>query len=282
MCETAMTAGYPVAVITGACGGMGAACARVFARSRRLILTDVHPERLASLADEIERDGGSVLAKVAGDISKPATIRGVVAAVAEAGELTTLVHTAGVSPTLADWRTIVEVNLGGTVRLLDAVEPLLAPRAAAVLIASIAGHMFPPTPDVAAVLDTAAEPGLADRLEPHLPNGPRGLSGPAYGASKAGVMRVVEQRARAWSERGARIVSISPGLIATPMGLKEAREDEAVSSLLVKTPAGRWGTALDIASVAEFLASDRAAFVTGCDLRVDGGLIAALHHGANA
>lgn len=274
----------PLALITGACGGMGIACARVFSRRHRLLLTDLDAARLAALAEELRRDAGEAPAVVAGDIAAPELAGRLAEAAAGQGGLDVLVHTAGLSPALAGWEAIVEVNLAATVRLLDALEPQLAPGAAAVLLASMAGHLFASSPEIDAVLDTADEPGLAQRLEPHLraqpgANGPYGLAQPAYGASKYAVARLCEQRAIAWAQRGARIVSLSPGLIATPMGLKEAAENPAAGSLVAATPAGRWGTPLDIASAAEFLASDLAGFITGCDLRIDGGLTAALRHG---
>jgi len=277
----------PLAVITGACGGMGLACARVFARHHRLVLTDVSAERLASLAAQLTADGAVVAAQAAGDISGAEAIAAIAQAVEAHGPLGALVHTAGLSPALAPWDRIVEVNLSGTVRLLDALEPRLAPGAAAVLIASIAGHKFTSKPEIDALLADAGAPGLAERARPHLEALAGGadaqlLAATAYGFSKYGVIRLCEQRAGAWGARGARIVSISPGMISTPMGRKEVDENELASSMLKATPAGGWGAPLDIASAAEFLASDLAGFVSGCDLRVDGGLIGALNASASA
>jgi NAD(P)-dependent dehydrogenase (short-subunit alcohol dehydrogenase family) len=221
---------------------------------------------------------------VAGDLAEPATALEIARATSAGGGLDVLVHTAGLSPSLAGWEAIVEVNLVATVRLLDALEPQLQRGAAAVLIASMAGHIFDSTAEIDAVLDTVAEPGLAARLEPHLrrmtnAGGPGDLAASAYGATKRAVLRLCEQRAVTWGKRGARIVSVSPGLIATPMGRKEAAENEAAAALLRATPADRWGTPLDIAAAVEFLASDQAGFISGCDLRVDGGLTGGLRHG---
>ena len=81
-----------------------------------------------------------------------------------------------------------------------------------------------------------------------------------------------ESRAAAWGRKGARIVSISPGTIWTPMGRQEADSNPRVEAMVAATPTGRWGTSLDIAAAAAFLASAEASFVTGCDLPVDGGL----------
>jgi NAD(P)-dependent dehydrogenase (short-subunit alcohol dehydrogenase family) len=101
-----------------------------------------------------------------------------------------------------------------------------------------------------------------------------GASGAAYSLSKRAVIALAERRAVAWGAQGARIVSISPGLIATPMGRQEMAATDAAARLADVTPAGRPGTAAEIAQAARFLTSDEASFITGCDLRVDGGAVA--------
>lgn len=266
----------PVALITGAHGGMGAACARVFARSNKLVLTDRNAAQLDALRSQLEADGAAVLGTVAGDISDPATIERAVAATSEAGQFGALVHCAGLSPSLAGWRAILDVNLVASIRLLDAIEPLLRPGAVAVLVASIAGHMARATPEITAAIDAILERGDTSPLAAVIGvAGDEHATGASYGLSKYGVMRLVQKRAKAWGQKGARIVSISPGLIATSMGRTEASANPMAASLLTTTPIARWGTANDIASAAEFLCSDRASFITGCDLRVDGGAVAA-------
>jgi len=97
----------------------------------------------------------------------------------------------------------------------------------------------------------------------------------AYQLSKAALVRMCQQRARAWGARGARIVSLSPGLIATPMGALEFEAQPAKRQLFQLTPLGREGTMVEIADAVEFLISDRASFITGTDLLVDGGVAAA-------
>lgn len=271
----------PLALITGAAGGMGIACARVFGRGRRLILNDVGEGPLAALAQELRRDGVEVAGEVVGDISAPETIGALGKAVDGAGSLAVLIHTAGLSPALADWRRILDVNLGGTLRLLDAMEPRLAPGAAGVLIASMAGHSVAGGPELDGVLAQADPANLTAPLEPFVRERAGGgdllaLNVAAYGLSKYAVLKLCERRAARWGELGARITSISPGLIATPMGLKEAATNPFAGGLAEQAPAGRWGTPLDIAEAAAFLASDAASFVTGCDLKVDGGLVAKL------
>ena len=105
---------------------------------------------------------------------------------------------------------------------------------------------------------------------------PAGAAGFSYALSKQAVVNLVERRAAAWGRAGARIVSISPGLILTPMGRKELAETPGAAQTADAAPVGRPGIAMDIAAAARFLASDDASFISGCDLRVDGGSTAAL------
>jgi NAD(P)-dependent dehydrogenase (short-subunit alcohol dehydrogenase family) len=273
----------PLALVTGAAGGMGRAISHVLARRYRLILTDFKADSLAALAADLRFDGAAVVAEIAGDIAAPATIFALAEAVRANGALGALVHTAGISPKMGAWDRVLEINLTGTLRLLDTLEPLLAPGGSGVLIASLASHMFAGSPAIEAHLrgvgaDTpvgtledivrAAAPS-ADALD---------LSSAAYGLSKYAVRLLCEFRAERWGQLGCRLNSISPGLISTPMGLMESRENAAAGALADLAPAGRWGTAYDIADGVEFLLSPAASFVSGCDLRVDGALAAKLRN----
>src|SRR5262249_36287504 len=137
------------------------------------------------------------------------------------------------------------------------------------------GHMAPTLPDVAPLMDDPLAAGFLDRIGAIVDGVTAGTPGSApglsYSLSKQAVIRLVERRAAAWGRMGARIVSISPGVILTPMGRKELAETPGTRVLADAVPAGRVGHAMDIAQAARFLASDDASFITGCDLRVDGG-----------
>jgi NAD(P)-dependent dehydrogenase (short-subunit alcohol dehydrogenase family) len=102
------------------------------------------------------------------------------------------------------------------------------------------------------------------------------LARSAYAQSKRAVLRLTQQRAAAWGKWGGRIVSVSPGIISTPMGHKEVDGNPYARYTLDSTPVGRWGSPLDIANAVDFLASDFATFITGCDLRIDGGVTTVL------
>ena len=178
---------------------------------------------------------------------------------------------------LRGWEAILRANLVATEHLLRAFEPQLEPQSVAVLIASMAGHIAPAAPEIDAVLDEPLAEDLLQRMQPLLQavsrqGDPNGLAGSAYSCSKRAVIRMVERRAKAWGERGARIVSISPGMIWTPMGRREVETGPGAAAIVDATPVGRWGTPMDIANAVDFLVSDLAGFISGCDLRVDGGV----------
>ena len=269
----------PIAVITGALGGIGRACCERLATGYRLALLDLSAEQLNAAAADMASRGIEVTLARACDVADPAEVGACFEALGRAGSIGALVHTAGVSPALADWETIVRANIAGTAHVLDASLPLTAVNGAAICIASMAGHGVVPDADLDAALDDPTAADLPARVEPSLvqrliAGDPYGLASPAYSVSKYAVQRMVAARAGAWAQRSARIVSISPGLIHTPMGRKEVAENERAAAVLEAIPGKRWGSPLDIANAAAFLASNEASYITGCDLKVDGGVTA--------
>jgi NAD(P)-dependent dehydrogenase (short-subunit alcohol dehydrogenase family) len=265
-----------VAVITGGSGGVGVACARRFAPGHRLVLADVNPAALARAVATLDDEGIADVTTVVCDVRDPAAVAALVDAARAAGPLQTLAHTAGLSPSMADAWEILDVNLLGTMNVLDALLPLAGPGTVAVCVASIAGYKRGVWRHDA-LLGEPAHPDFRARLREE--TGIDGHPGLGYALSKRGVHLLVERRAHAWGRRGARLVSVSPGLIIdTPMGALEApkgaKDLEAISAL------GRAATADDIAAACALLASSDAAYLTGCDLRVDGGSIPGFVHHA--
>jgi NAD(P)-dependent dehydrogenase (short-subunit alcohol dehydrogenase family) len=259
---------------------MGRACARLFGATHDLVLSDVVADALGSFVAELGAEGFSVTGAHAGDLCDDALLANIAADLRGDAPFI-VVHTAGLSPSQADWQAIMTVNLIGSEKLLGAVEAILTPGSVAVIIASTAGHSMPAIPDADALLDAPLAPGfltgIGAMVEAMAPMaGPAGARGISYSFSKRGVLRQVERKAALWGEHGARIVSISPGLILTPMGRKELAETPGAAEVNDAAPAGRSGTAMDIALAAQFLASDAASFITGTDLRVDGGSVAAM------
>lgn len=278
-----------VTVVTGALGGMGSAIARTLSTDgRRLLLTDLDATRLAGLTRELAASGTTVEGVVC-ELGDPASIARLVDTVAAAGGLRTLVHTAGLSPSMADWRTVLDIDYLGTVRLLDGLLPHAGPGTTAICFASIAAHQgHPIAAATLAVLDEPRRPDLVERVAATVEG--EITSGAAYIWAKTAVVRLCEREAIAWGARGARVVSLSPGLIDTPMGRLEL-DNPRKKPLLSLTPIARErhegqsvlpGRCDDIAAAVAFLASDAASFISGCDLRVDGGLVAGLRHAAPA
>ncbi len=266
---TTRNEGLGLAVITGAAGGMGSACAsRLAAQGGSLFLCDLDPERLEQMAAPLRRSARQIEI-LAGNIADPAFPDRLIAALGDR-QLGAVIHTAGLSPAMGDAAQIFAVNYDATVRLVEAVRPRMMEDACAVLIASSSGHMMT-SPEYDAALD-AIGPGQDSSSLLELAPTP----GAAYALSKRGVHRIVERQAAAFGECKARIVSISPGLIDTAMGRAEQKASPQMDMMLAKTPLGRYGTADEIASVAVFLCSPGASFISGCDIKVDGGVLAVL------
>jgi NAD(P)-dependent dehydrogenase (short-subunit alcohol dehydrogenase family) len=254
-------------VVIGAASGMGAAVAKRWSTTSgptdRLLLVDRAEGAVSALASSL----GAEFCVC--DVTSGAAVADLSARI---GAFDSAVITAGLSPTMGSGCEIVEVNLAGVARVAEALLPQVRTDGALVCFASTAGHMLDLS-HLGAIFD---EP-LADDLFDRLSQAGAGVEDPAmaYMTSKYGVLRYVRRRAAAWGERGARIVSISPGIIETPMGAQEFKAQPAMSDIIEQTPIRRMGRADEVASVACFLASPDASFVSGCDVLVDGGFMGA-------
>ncbi len=261
-------------VVTGAAGGIGAASARALGRAgHRLLLSDVNREALSERARSLGAEGLAARA-LPGDLTAADDRKTLAAEVERGGGLAGLAHSAGLSGTMADARRILDVNLVATARLLETLLPLAREGAAAVCVASQAGHFVGRgmSPETRAVIDDPLAPDFLARLEAAAGPVATGASG-AYGLSKWGVQRLVVAQAPAWGRRGARLVSVSPGIVDTGMGRSELEANrDAMNTIMEKTPVGRrMGRPEELAAVIAFLCSDAASFVTGVDWLVDGG-----------
>jgi NAD(P)-dependent dehydrogenase (short-subunit alcohol dehydrogenase family) len=265
-----------VLVITGGAGGMGLACARALADRGRLLLVDVREDLLDQARKALSGHGADV-ETLRCDVTSPADVAD---RVRELGRLRCLVHTAGVSPEMADAATVLDVDLAGSVRITDALFPLVNPGSSAILIGSIAGYSDVPA-TVEPLLDDPLADGFLAAVEAAL--GQELDSATAYVLAKRGVTRLAERLATPWGKMGGRTVAISPGLIDTPMGRLELDRQEIIPVMIEVTPVKRPDRPLpgrpeDIAAAVAFLESDAAAFISGCDIRVDGGLVGAGKH----
>jgi NAD(P)-dependent dehydrogenase (short-subunit alcohol dehydrogenase family) len=273
MVANTLTSELGLAVITGAGGGVGAACARRFAPTHRLLITDVEEERLERAAGELRAEGRVVETMVC-DLADAEAVGALANRAGELGSLRVLVNAAGLSPSMADAWRILEVNLLGTVAVVDALLPHVSSGTVGICIASISGWRR----GIWRFDEILSDPLAADfRASLEAETEIDGYPGRGYALSKRGVILLVERRAHDWGSRGGRLVSISPGLIEdTEMGKLEA--PKGGSGLVGLSALGRGGTAADIAGVCALLASPDAAYVTGVDLRVDGGSIPGYWH----
>lgn len=251
-----------VNVVIGAASGMGVAVASLLARRGRLLLADRDAGRLTAVVAALDADVTGMACDV--------TVQADVEALREAtGQLGSLVVTAGLSPSMADGRRIYEVNLVGVERVVKVFESAIGEGSAAVCFASMAGHLLPTSDEVDALLDDPLSEtffdDLADRgFDPDNPQ-------LAYALSKRGVIRLVRRHAAVWGAKGARLLSLSPGIIDTGMGRLEAENQPAMAQMVESSALGRIGKPDEVAAVAAFLVSDAASFMTGTDILVDGG-----------
>ena len=268
-----------VVVVIGV-GGMGEAIARRQGPGRKLLVADFNEETLESLASSLKSDGYDVSAQHV-DVGSPESVHALAQAAASAGAVTQLVHTAGLSPTQASAEAILRVDLFGVAAVLEVFGEVIAADGAGVVIASMAGHMMGDlSPDQQKDLATASLdrlPALAYLQPDHISE-----PGHAYAVAKyANRLRVMAESVR-WGKRGARLNSISPGVIATPMGREELGGDSGLVMRAMVDASGtaRLGTPFDIANAAAFLLGPESTFITGTDILVDGGVVAAIRAGA--
>ncbi|QSR19663.1 SDR family oxidoreductase [Novosphingobium sp. KA1] len=264
----------PNAVVVGA-GGLGMAIARRMAQGHRIVLADIDGALAERQAAALANEGGEAIA-VQCDVTSRASVADLAARVGDLGGFRALVHVAGLSIGAGDFGRIVEVNLRGPALVAQALLPMALAGSCAILIASMAAHLSQPDEAAAGILADPAADELAERLRAHLGAQEGATPAAAYALSKAGLLAMARSQAAAWGKRGARIVSLSPGMIATPMGRGTYGESPNKARMFAKSPLAREGAMHEIADAVEFLASHRAAFISGTDLLVDGGLSAAL------
>ncbi|PWV99529.1 NAD(P)-dependent dehydrogenase (short-subunit alcohol dehydrogenase family) [Paenibacillus cellulosilyticus] len=259
-----------VYVITGGSGGMGKAIARRVGKQGTVLLADVSAERLDQAIAELAAEGITDVSGQVVDITNEEQVEALAASAAKLGELGAIIHTAGLSPTMADGRRVMEVNMVGTGLILRAFLPHAVPGSVAVCISSMSAYFIPRNEAYNDLLKHPLAPDFLDRIEVFT----QGRSDAAYGISKLGVHLIVEEQAWDWGLKGARIVSVSPGTINTPMGRQEAAANDSMKWLLDNTPLRREGESSEIAGAVAFLCSSDSSYITGTDIRVDGGTVA--------
>lgn len=250
-----------VVVVTGA-GGMGVAVARRIGSGRTVVLSDAFPEALDRAVDGMVADGYRVTGHLT-DVSDAAATRALAGAAAAAGDVVAVVHTAGVSAATSSVREILEVDLLGTVHVIDAFAGVARNL---VCIASMAGHYATLSPEQEKFFATAP---AGELLKFDFPDEPVA----AYIVAKRANQVRVQAAALDWNRRGARINSVSPGVIATAMAKAEQSGASGghMMAMLDACGIGRTGTPAEIAEVVAFLVGPDSRYVTGTDVLVDGG-----------
>jgi NAD(P)-dependent dehydrogenase (short-subunit alcohol dehydrogenase family) len=267
-----------VVVVIGA-GQIGQAIARRVGVGKHIVLADVLQDNAAAAAEVLGNAGYDVgVATV--DASSRESVHALVESAAGLGEVTGLIHAAGVSPSQASPATILRVDLYGTALVLEELGDVIAPGGAGVVIASQSGHRLPPltVEQNRALATTPVEELLAlPFLQPNQVTDPLH----AYQISKRGnSLRVMAEAVR-WGRRGARINTISPGIIITPLAKDELTgpRGDGYRRMIEASAAGRAGTPDEVANVAALLMGPDGAFLTGSDILMDGGVTAAYWYG---
>lgn len=262
-----------VMILTGA-GQIGMAIARRMGYGMKIIVGDKRMENAETVADTMNKAGFDAV-PVEMDLADRQSILELISTAQQFGEISMLVNAAGVSPSQASIETILKVDLYGTAVLLEETGKVIKPGGVGLTISSQSGHRLPAlgveTDRLLACIPTEKLLGL-EFLQPC--NIHDTLH--AYQLAKRCNVKRVMAEAVKWGKRGARINSISPGIIVTPLALDEFNgvRGDFYKHMFAKCPAGRPGTADEVANVAELLMSNRGAFITGADFLVDGGATA--------
>ncbi|ROO86591.1 NAD(P)-dependent dehydrogenase (short-subunit alcohol dehydrogenase family) [Actinocorallia herbida] len=263
-----------VVVVIGT-GGMGEAIARRVGSGTHLLLADFDAGVLEAAAARLSGEGQRVTTQLV-DVTSRESVAALAKTAAGLGDVAKVVHTAGLSPVQAPVAAILAVDLLGVALVLDEFGTIVAEGAAGLVISSMAGHHMPALPpEDAALLATAPADDLLS-LPLTDPAKFAGNSGFAYVFAKHANHLRVRAASSTWSRRGARVNSISPGVIATPMGMEELSGDSGdnMRAMIAASNAKRVGTPEDIATAAAFLLGPDATFISGTDLLVDGGATA--------
>lgn len=267
-----------VMILVGA-GQIGMAIARRVGYGKKIVIGDKKIENANDIA-KIMNDAGYDVYAMEMDLSSRESILNIIAKAKEYGDITMLVNAAGVSPSQASIETILKVDLYGTAVLLEEVGKVIAKGGVGVTISSQSGWRIPqltqeedfllattPTEDLLN-LEILNEKNIKDTLH-------------AYQMAKRCNEKRVMAEAVKWGERGARINDIAPGIIVTPLAIDEFNgpRGDFYKNMFAKCPAGRPGTADEVANVAELLMSDKGAFITGSTFLIDGGATSSYYYG---
>lgn len=260
-------------------GQIGLAIVRRIASGKKIVIGDRSLVNARAAADALNGSGFDAVALEA-DLSSRESILSLISEACKYGDIRYLVNSAGVSPSQASIETILKVDLYGTAVLLEEVGKVIVSGGSGVTVSSQSGYRMPAlTPEADRLLATTpAEELLA--LEMLRPENIRDTLHAYQMAKRCNVKRVMAEAVK-WGERGARLNSLSPGIIVTPLAIDEFNGPRGgfYNNMFAKCPAGRPGTADEVVHVAELLLEDKGAFITGSDFLIDGGATASYFYG---
>ena len=274
-----MTTTKNIIVLTGA-GQLGMAIVRRMAYGNRIFVADWKFENAQTICKTLTEAGFETV-PFKTDISSRTSILELIEAAQKEGEISMFINAAGLSPSQSTKEHILAVDLYGTAILLEEFGKVIKQGGTAVTISSQSGHRMPaltadedrqlattPTEELLQ-LDILKSENIKDTLH-------------AYQMAKRCNVKRVMAEAVKWGEKGARVNSISPGIIITPLALDEINgpRGDFYKNMFEKCPAGRPGMADEVANVAELLLSEKGAFITGSDFLIDGGATASYFYGA--
>lgn len=267
-----------VMILTGA-GQIGMAIARRMGYGKKIIIGDKNFKNAKNI-ETIMNNAGFDVEAIEIDISSRMSILNLISEAKKHGDITMFVNAAGVSPSQASIETILKVDLYGTAVLLEEVGKVIKEGGVGITISSQSGHRMP-------ALSVEVDEQLAItpteellKLEVLKVNNIKDTLHAYQMAKRCNVKRVMAEAVN-WGRRGARINSISPGIIVTPLAIDEFNgpRGDFYKNMFAKCPAGRPGTADKVANVAELLTSPQGAFITGSDFLIDGGATASYFYG---
>ncbi len=267
-----------VIVVIGA-GQIGQAIARRVGVGKHVLLSDMRADNASAAAEVLESAGYDVSVALV-DVSSRETVHALVQSATKLGDVTGLIHAAGVSPTQASPATIFRVDLYGTALVLEEFGSVIARGGAGVVISSQSGHRLPPlsVEENRALATTPVEELLA---LPFLQPDQVRDSLHAYQLSKRGnSLRVMAEAVR-WGKRAARVNTISPGIVMTPLAKDELTGPRGAGyrRMIEGSVAGRAGTPDEVATVGALLMGPDGGFITGSDFLMDGGVTAGYWYG---
>lgn len=266
-------------VIWAGAGQIGMAIARRIGYGKKIVVGDLRLENAQAIA-KIMNEAGFDVEPMQLDLASRASIKALIAKAQEFGPITHAINAAGVSPSQAPIKTILKVDLYGTAVFLEEVGQVIAEGGSGVTISSQSGKRMPqlgneideqlactPTEELLA-LEVLQPENINDTLH-------------AYQLAKRCNEKRVMMEAVRWGQRGARINSISPGIIVTPLAIDEFNgpRGDFYKNMFAKCPAGRPGTADEVGALAELVMGPQGAFITGSDFLIDGGATASYYYG---